>query len=166
MKLFVLVMFVMLSSGFHASGQTPRVGAEDFRRLTNTRWTGTLVYLDYGSNKEVSVRCVLTVTESPGDGHSWVFAYEYPDEPKANSKKTVTLGDGGMSLDDEKVVERTSLDGGVLSVVTERRGKDNDRAALIRHTYLIGGSSFSIRKEVRPEGSSEFFERNRYSWKR
>lgn len=28
------------------------------------------------------------------------------------------------------------------------------------------GPAFSIRKEVRPGGASEFFERNTYSWKR
>jgi hypothetical protein len=35
-----------------------------------------------------------------------------------------------------------------------------------RYTYLIEASSFSIGKEVRPEGAAEFFARNRYSWKR
>src|SRR5690349_753354 len=149
MRLFVLVMCVTLSSSFHASAQTPRFSAEDFRRLTETHWTGERVYLDYGPNSEGSIRRNLTVTETPGDGQSWVFEYEYPVEPKANGKETVTLGDGGASLDGEEVVERTSLDGGVLRVVTERRGKDNDRDALIRHTYLIGESTFSIKKEVR-----------------
>ncbi len=69
-------------------------------------------------------------------------------------------------IDDEKIVERESLAGGVLRLVTERRGKDNDKDALFRYTYLIGKSSFSIGKEVRPEGATKFFERNRYSWRR
>jgi len=166
MRLFVLVLFAVSSSVFHAFGQAPRVGAEDLRRLTGARWTGTLAYLDYGSNKKVSIRCNLTVTESPGERPSWVFEYEYPDEPKANSKDTVTLGDGGMTFDGERGVERTRLDDGTLRLVTQRSGKDNDRDALIRHTYLIGESGFSIKKEVRPEGAADFFERNRYSWKR
>ena len=33
-------------------------------------------------------------------------------------------------------------------------------------TVVERKSSFSIKKEVRPEGSTEFFERNRYSWRR
>ena len=166
MRLFILSMFVVLFSVSHAAGQTPRVSAEDFRRLAGARWTGTLVYRDYGSNKEVSIRANLSVTESPGDGSTWIFDYEYPDEPKANSRRTVTLSDGGTRIDDETVIDRTSMDGGAVRIVTERRGMDNDRAAIIRHTYLIEASSFSIRKEVRPESATEFFERNRYSWKR
>jgi hypothetical protein len=71
-----------------------------------------------------------------------------------------------MLLGEETVVERSSPDGGTLKIVTERRGKDNNKDALFRYTYLIGVSSFSIRKEVRPHGAAEFFERNRYSWKR
>ncbi|HEU4508105.1 MAG TPA: hypothetical protein VFR78_07710 [Pyrinomonadaceae bacterium] len=163
MRLFILSMFVVLFLVSHAAGQTPRISADDFRVLAGARWTGTLVYRDYGSNKEVSIRANLVVTR---DGSSWVFEYEYPDEPKANSRRTVTLSDGGTQIDDEKVVERTSLDHGAVRIVTERRGTDNDRAAIFRYTYLIDASSFSIRKEVRPEGATEFFERNRYSWKR
>lgn len=166
MRLSILFLFVALFSVSRAAGQTPRASAEDFRRLTGARWTGTLVYRDYSSDKEVSIRTNLTVTESPGDGSSWVFEYEYPDEPKANNKQTVTLGEGGTRIDEETVVERTSLDDGSVRVVTERRGQDNDREAVIRHMYLIGASSFSIRKEVRPTGAAEFFERNHYSWKR
>lgn len=43
---------------------------------------------------------------------------------------------------------------------------DNDKRALFRYTYLLGAKSLSIKKEVRYEGASEFFERNEYSWKR
>jgi hypothetical protein len=166
MRLFALAMLVALFSVTSAFPQTPRVRAEDLRRLTGARWTGALVYMDYGSNREVTIRSNLTVTPTPGDESSWVFEYEYPNEPKANDKQTVKLGKGGMVIDDETVVEKASLDGGRLRIVTERRGKDNNRDALFRFTYLIGASSFSIRKEVRPERAAEFFERNRYDWKR
>ena len=166
MRLFVYALLLASCFVAQASAQTPRVSAEDLRRLTGPSWKGTLTYLDYSSNKAVSIRSNLTVTLAPGEETAWVFEYEYPDEPKANGKQIVKLGGGGANLDDEKVVERTMLDGGALRIVTERRGKDNDRDALFRYTYLIGASSFSIRKEVRAEGASAFFERNRYSWTR
>ena len=165
MRLLTLALSVLTASLALARPQEPRVMADDFARLAGARWAGTLTYLDYGSQKEVSIRSDLIVTRSP-DG-SWVFEYVYPDEPKANGTKTVKLAEGGAMLGDEAVVERASLDGGrALRIVTRRRGKDNDREALFRFTYLLDASSFSIRKEVRPEGASEFFERNRYSWKR
>src|SRR5690349_6018730 len=100
MRLSIFLLFVALLSVSRAAGQTPRVGAEDFRRLTGARWTGMLFYRDYSSGKEVSIRANLTVAEPHGDGSSWVFEYEYPDEPKANSKETVTLGEGGTRIDE------------------------------------------------------------------
>ena len=165
MKHFLLFTLFALLSILPVCAQTPVVMPEDFSLLTGGRWTGTLVYLDYGSNKETSIPSHLTVTKSPGENLTWIFEYEYPREPKANSKEKVKLTTDGTSINDEKVVARETL-GGVLRLVTERRGKDNDRDALIRYTYLIGQSSFSIKKEVRPDGSSRFFERNRYTWQR
>ena len=146
--------------------QAPKVSAEDLRRLAGARWTGTLTYLDYGSNKRVSIPSNLTVTQAEGEGGAWVFDYEYPDEPKANGRRTLKISDDGAVFDGETVVERTSLDGGGFRLVTVKRGKDNEKEALFRFTYTLEGSAFTIKKEVRAEGAAEFFERNRYSWKR
>lgn len=166
MKRSLLFMLFVLLLSRPVFAQTPIVKSQDFSLLTGRRWTGTLVYLDYGSNKEISIPSHLTVTKSTGESLSWTFEYEYPQEPKANSKEKVKLTRDGACINDEKVVERESRSDGILRLVTERHGKDNDRNALIRHTYMIGDTSFSIKKEVRPEGSSSFFERNRYNWRR
>lgn len=163
--LFSAVLSASLLAAF-AWPQTARVRPEDLRRLTGARWTGTLTYTDYSSNRRVSIPSNLTVTGRDGDSTSWVFEYEYPEEPKANGKREVMLGRDGATLDGETVVERTSLEGGLLRVVTEKRGDDDERAALFRFTYLIGASSFSVRKEVRHDGADQFFERNVYSWGR
>lgn len=166
MQRFLCIVLFTVFSSLPLLAQTPRVIPEDLRPLTGDRWTGTLVYRDYRSNKETSIPSNLKVTQSAEKSLTWTFEYEYPKEPKANSKENVILSEDGTSIDDEKIVERENLAGGVLRLVTERRGKDNNQDALIRHTYLIGKSSFSIKKEVRPEGSAEFFERNRYTWRR
>ena len=164
MKVFMFALLAAFVS--FVPQQSPRVSAEDLRRLTGARWTGTLTYLDYRSNKPVSIPSSLTVTQAAGDENAWVFEYEYPDEPKANGKQTLKIEEGGTVFDGETVVERTGLDGGGFRLVTEKRGRDNDKEALFRFTYTLDGSAFSVKKEVRPEGASDFFERNRYSWKR
>lgn len=166
MKTVVLALLLASPLAGLAFAQAPRVSAEDLRVLTGGRWKGTLTYTDYGSGRQVSIPSDLTVTRAPGDETSWVFEYEYPKEPKANGRRAVRLEEGGALFDGARVIERTSLGGGALKVVTERRGKDDDREALFRHTYTLAGSSFSISKEVRREGAAEFFERNRYSWQR
>jgi hypothetical protein len=164
MKVFVFALLAAFAALF--SPQAAKVSTEDLRSLTGARWTGTLTYLDYRSNKKVSIPSNLTVTQAAGDETSWVFEYEYPDEPKANGKQTLKIEEGGAVFDGEKVVERTGLDGGGFRLVTVKRGRDNDKDALFRFTYTLDRSTFNIKKEVRPEGATEFFERNEYSWKR
>src|ERR1044072_2266830 len=164
MKVFVFALLAAFAALFPT--QAAKVSAEDLGKLSGARWTGTLTYLDYRSNKKVSIPSNLTVTQAAGDETSWVFEYEYPDEPKANGKQTLKIEEGGAVFDGEKVVERTGLDGGGFRLVTVKRGRDNDKDALFRFTYTLDPSTFNIKKEVRPEGATEFFERNEYSWKR
>ncbi len=164
----LLVLALLFTSVFNASAarQTPKVSGEDLRRLTGARWTGTLTYLDYRSKKPVSIPSNLLVSQAEGDESSFVFEYGYPKEPRANGGQTLKISDDGTVIDGQAVVERASLGSGVLRLVTVKRGRDDDKEALFRFTYTIAASSFSIMKEVRPEGAAEFFERNRYSWQR
>ncbi len=89
MRVFVFALLAAFV-GF-VPQQSPRVSAEDLRKLSGARWTGTLTYLDYRSNKPTSIPSNLTVTQAGGDENAWVFEYEYPDEPKANGKQTLKI---------------------------------------------------------------------------
>ena len=144
--------------------QPPRVEATDLDRLTGARWSGTLTYLDYRKNTKTSIPSELVVTRDAEA--SWTFEYLYPREPHANGKKIVALAEQGRTLAGEVVVERAALSDGTVRIVTESDGSDNDRPARFRHTYLLGASSLSIKKEVRGAGVADFFQRNEYSWTR
>ena len=159
-------MVIALSLSVFAFGQTPKMKIKDLQNLTGAQWTGTLSYLDYRKNTKVSIPSNLTVTQSKDDKSSWIFEYQYPDEPKANSKETVTISKDGKMFDGETVIERTSLADKTLRIVTEKSGIDNNKKALYRFTYLLSKTSFSIKKEVQHEGTTDFFVRNEYSWKR
>src|SRR5215218_1885893 len=126
----------------------PKVRDKDLLPLTGAQWTGTLTYLDYRSDKKVSIPSTLTVTQSAEDKRSWVFDYKYPDEPKADGKETVTLSRDGQAVNDGRVTERTKLPDGGLIIVTVKRGRDNDRDAVFRYTYTLSAKNFSIKKEV------------------
>lgn len=106
------------------------------------------------------------VTRADADGRSWLFDYQYPDEPKASSASRVTIAGDGSTIDGERVTERSVLTGGIVTIVTEKSGQDDRRPAMVRFTYLIGDSSFSRRKDVKFEGSTDDFERHTYSWTR
>lgn len=166
MNLLFSVLLIVAQLFAPAAASAPKVTGKDLRTLAGAQWTGTLTYLDYRSNKKVSIPSNLTVTRSAEDNRSWVFDYKYPDEPKADGKETVTVSRDGRAINDEAVTERTKLAGGTLRIVTEKKGRDNDRNAVFRHTYLLNAKSFSIKKDVRYEGAGEFFERNQYSWTR
>ena len=166
MKVFVLALLAASAFAGILQRQTPKVSAEDLRKLSGARWTGTLTYMDYRSNKKVSIPSNLTVTQADEGGSSWDFEYEYPEEPKANGKQTLKVEGDGTVFDGETVVERAGLAGGGFRLVTVKRGRDNDKEALFRYTYTLDRPTFTIKKEVRPEGATEFFERNQYSWKR
>ena len=134
--------------------------------LTGAPWSGTLTFLDYRSKKKVSIPSNLNVRPNGEDEWSWVFEYEYPDEPQANSKEIIQLSKDGSSMNGEVVLERISLPDKTVRFVTEKKGQDNNRSASFRFTYLINAKSFSIRKDVRYEGEEQFFERNAFDWKR
>ncbi|MEP6705268.1 MAG: hypothetical protein ABJB34_10735, partial [Acidobacteriota bacterium] len=82
----------------------------------------------------------------------------------ANKKSIVKISKDGKTFDEETVVERINLPNKTLRIVTTNNGTDNDKPAVFRHTYLLSKQSFSIKKEVKYEGTNEFFERNEYSW--
>jgi hypothetical protein len=163
--IFCLLIFASAAFGF-VNVNRPKIKSGDFKRLVGGQWKGKLTYQDYRSNKKVSIPSNLTVTASSKDKSSWIFEYEYPDEPKANKKSIVKISKDGKTFDDETVVERTKLPNETLKIVTTKNGTDNDKPAVFRYIYLINKKTFSIRKEVKYAGTEEFFERNEYSWNR
>ncbi len=164
MKIIICLLLVASPVFGFINFNAPKIKSGDFKLLINGQWKGKLTYQDYRSNKKVSILSNLTVTESKEDKLSWIFEYEYPDEPKANKKSIVKISKDGKTFDDETVVERTNLPNKTLKIVTTNNGIDNDKPAVFRHTYLLSKKSFSIRKEVKYEGTQEIFKRNEYSW--
>lgn len=163
-----LILALLLGSQILGSVSTKeaRIKRDDLEILTGAQWSGTLTYLDYRSKKKVSIPANLTVRPNGDDKWSWVFEYEYPDEPQANSLEIVRLSKDGRSMNGEVVLERTSLPDNTVKLVTEKKGEDNNRSASIRFTYSLNPKSFSIRKEVRYQDEDHFFERNGFDWKR
>ena len=166
MKALILALLIGSLSFGSVSIKEAKIQRDDVQLLTGAQWAGTLTYLDYRSNKKVSIPANLTVKPNGDDKWSWVFEYQYPDEPHANSSEIIRLSKDGRSMNDEAVLERTSLPDGTVRFVTEKKGEDNNRSAAFRYTYLLNAKNFSIKKEVRYENEKQFFERNEFSWKR
>ena len=114
----------------------PWLRTSDIERVAGLPWTGTLTYLDYAANKNVSIPSVLIVTKSQPDGFRRTFEYLYPEEPNANGLESVVIGDGGRTINGEWVIERVERPGNELRWVTGKQAMENDRNAKIRGSSL------------------------------
>lgn len=166
MKTFYFAILVASVFVVSVSAQTAKISPDDLKTLEGSQWIGTLTYLDYSSNKKTSIKSNVTVSRPASDKLTWTFEYQYPDEPKANSKDSVVLSPNGITFDGATVIERVKLPDGTLKFVTTKDGVDNGKKAFYRFTYLAGKNAFSVKKEARLEGTTEYFVRNEYVWTR
>jgi len=161
--LLLIIFFIFTALSFKSD--EPVVTSDDFNILTSYKWTGKLTYLDYQSNKEVSIPAYITV-EKTEDPDAFIFINEFPDEPKANSSETIRIEDNGKVFGNESVTEKISDEEGSLKIVTEGEGMDDEKPALIRHTYFISKSKFTVQKDVNFRDGNNFLKRNIYEFER
>lgn len=166
MKKYLYGLLLIIVSQVRAQ-QTPLVKPADFAVAFGTM-KGSLTYLDYTSGKPFSMPANCTLSAGNSAKGEIIRSMDYPKEPKANGNDTFRISGNGTLLDGELVMERKQMDDGNLQIVTEKEGIDgNDhRAARIRHTYLIGKNTFSIKKEVRFTGEEKWIQRHLFSFSR
>jgi hypothetical protein len=162
----ILPLLLLLTTLFlPACTSAPTLKPQDLDALTGPRWTGTLTYRDYTTNKMTTIPTTLTITRVPyAAPPAWTLLTTYPDEPHADWSQTITLTDNGRTLNDETITARTTLPDGSLRITTTSKGKDNDLPATIRHFYTFAPKALTIRKEVQPQTDQStkppFTERN------
>jgi hypothetical protein len=90
----------------------------------------------------------------------------YPKEPKANNSEKIRLTGNGSILNGNKVVSKKLDQKGLITIVTEKKGKDDNKKATLRYTYSISSNEFSIVKEVQFEDSKDWILRSKFEYKR
>ncbi len=164
-KIAICIIYCLCSyNSFSYSDST--VSSKDFKRLVGC-WQGSLTYLDYSSNKPFSMPANIVVKEFK-KGEPIVCAITYPKEPSANALDTIVISGNGRTLNDEAVKSKRTLGKDSLEIITELNGIDgnDDKAAIIRHTYLIGKNTYSLKKEVQFAGQPAWVLRNEYKFVR
>ncbi|MDQ3021842.1 MAG: hypothetical protein M3R36_14915 [Bacteroidota bacterium] len=164
MKINLILAIIFFIPVFAFNQDIPIINASELNLITGVKWIGSLTYLDYGSNKNVSIPVELSISQSSEDTSVFIFNYEYTKEPDANGYDTVKISSDGKFLNNEEIVFKSS--GNTLKIITEELGEDDDRNAKFRHTYLINNSSFTLKKEVRFSDGEEFIIRNEYKFER
>jgi hypothetical protein len=124
-------------------------------------WEGKLTYLDYSTGKPytMSANIKISLTENK---NGYIMGYEYPKEPQANSKDTLYIIDN--YFDKDKIINFKKVSDGGFSLITEITGEDGNenKKAILRHTYILKSNTFSIIKDVKFEGTDKWIKRNEY----
>ena len=157
MKKSILFLSLLLVFGF--------LNAQSFqiKNLSNSigKWEGKLTYLDYASGKPYTMSANIKISLIENE-KGYIMEYEYPKEPQANSKDTTYIVDKLFGKD--RVVEfKNDLDGG-FKLVTEILGEDgnDNKKAILRHTYILKSNTYSIIKDVKFDGTDKWIKRNEY----
>ena len=148
--------FLLLCSSLNAQS----VQVKDLSNSVGS-WEGKLTYLDYASGKPFTMLANINIGLT-ADTKGYVIGYEYPKEPHANSKDTTFIVENYFGKD--KIVEfKKDLDGG-YKMITEVGGNDgnDDKKAILRHTYILKSNTYSIIKDVKFEGTDKWIKRNEY----
>ena len=124
-------------------------------------WEGKLTYLDYSTGKPFSMLANIKISLT-ADNKGYVMSYEYPKEPHANSTDTTVIT--GHFFGKDKIVEFKKDSDGGYKMTTEVDGNDgnDNKTAVLRHTYLLQSNTYSIIKEVKFEGTDKWIKRNEY----
>lgn len=156
----ILVLFTVLISQWNYSQNT--MTTADLS-LISGNWTGTLTYIDYGTNKPYTMPATVTV-EPRKNEYEVQLLINYPKEPNANSKEKIKLSKDGSLLNKHRIVSRKLITNNEIEIITEYQGKDNNEKALIRTIYVFGQKRFIIRKEVKFADTANWLKRNEYNF--
>ena len=143
----------------------PSVKAQSLqvKDLSNSvgNWEGKLTYMDYSTGKPYTMSANIKISLT-ADNKGYIMGYEYPKEPHANSIDTTYIVDNYFGKD--KIVSFKKDASGGYTLVTEVDGNDgnDNKKAVLRHSYLFKTNSFSIIKEVKFEGTDNWIKRNEY----
>lgn len=167
MRRYIFILFFFLNVTGFGQRQHPVVSTADFSKAFGFL-KGSLTYLDYSSGKPYTMPANITLMIDASNSNNIIQVMEYPDEPKANGKDTIRITEKGTKLDGENIVQKQMLPSGDMQIITEKEGKDgnDNKKALIRHTYLINKDKYSVQKDVKFENEDKWIRRHTYSYQR
>jgi len=139
--------------------QVPSASISDFAPLIGEDWSGELEYLNYGSDERSTIPVRMIARELKN--RSMAYGFLYPGEEHKNARDKLRVSRDGTKLNGMTITRRYLDQDGALVFVTEGKGRDDNRPADIRLTYVISANAFTNRKDVRFDGG-EWINRNEY----
>ena len=158
-------LVILCTAVFNAQNHSKKV-LHDFEKISGS-WKGSLTYLDYSSGKPYTMPSDLDVKRI-GKTNKFEFSNIYPNETNANSTDTIVFSTDGKYIDKELIKSRRELSNGDVEIITEELGKDgnDNKPAMIKHTYIFGDKIFKKRKDIQFSGEDQWINRHEYSYTR
>lgn len=154
-SIFIGLIFLAKSFG------QPTLSIEELKSFDNTSWTGNLMYLNYGDERQVNLRTSMQIKLK---GNTIVRSIQYTDEPSANFSSKIALKRKGRYFGKEKIVKKVIAEDGTLVFATAYEGMDANRPAVMTTTYELNSSAISITKHVKFTDTGEELIRNKYTY--
>lgn len=166
---FLLVMLPFLAQAQRAKKDY----TAELKKLAGY-WTGKLQYTDYSDDKkQVTLKTNLSVVDAGDSLIMKMVYYESATDSIVSSFGMYLTGDAEQLHFDGEVynVLHVINNGNRLTFRTmpddeERETMDNNKKAEIKRTFTIAANGFVIVKEVKYEGTKDFFVRNTYTFTR
>ncbi|WP_022823548.1 DoxX family protein [Hymenobacter norwichensis] len=165
----VTALLVVLASSVVAQAQMapPKVTMPELQAIVQ-QWNGTLTYVDYKTQKRVTLPTTLNGMQSKPRELVLDYIYQEPEGSQVKGYDKVQLATDGLSLIWDgvplRLVRKTRLPEQGLALVLEGRGVDDNKSCLIRKTVLMKKKQLTILKEVKYDGSKDFIIRNEYTF--
>ncbi|MEM1270874.1 MAG: hypothetical protein AAF752_14580 [Bacteroidota bacterium] len=129
-------------------------------------WGGTLEYLDYTSERRVSLAVDVNITRGQGEAGDPQFSvrmiFTEPDGRKVGGTSLFAVPESGI-VDyngDRWTVDSFTEIRNVPELVMSTLGQDDNRAATIRTTVRLEDGELTIRKDVQYTGETDYINRN------
>ncbi len=161
MKIILSCLFLFFS--VCATAQRNGLTDKDLKDLAGN-WSGTLTYTDYSDDKTHTSLPTQLVIVDLKDSLGLNFTYTEPNGKKVTDKSSLRIYEDGDKLNiDGHVyfIAAVRRKGIRLTIIAENEGEDNNKAAEIRQTIIIGPSILNILKEVRYTGMKDYFIRSK-----
>ena len=159
MKIKVFGLGAILIAGLAINFQNHTIKADELKPWLGT-WDGKMEYLDITTGMEESKRATIKVGPIAG-GNKVALQYIYPDDASANFTDTIRVAADGKSVSYLSLKEKKKSSTGLLFIL-EGETEDAGQKAEMRLSYNFNKKSFSLKKEIRHRGQSEYFTRSEY----
>ncbi|TAE13117.1 MAG: hypothetical protein EAZ47_08870 [Bacteroidetes bacterium] len=140
---------------------------QNFFEKLDGYWQGSLTYTDYSSGKPYTMKADVEIKRI-GKASKFSFSNIYPNEKNANSVDTIIISADGKYINQTPIKLQRTLANGTTELVTEEMGEDgnDNKKAVIRHTYSIGTNTYRKRKDVKFVDDTKWLNRHEYSYKK